>query len=148
MRVIDGDLLEQTEGVIAHQVNCRNVIGAGVSGAIIAKYPVVERDYHNTCQFWEPEELLGTWKAVEVSPVLTIVNLYTQMDYGNSRKDGVVYTCMPLLIENLHHVCKKYAKTTVYVPYKIGCDLAGGSWEELEKGCSDLENLVAVRLNK
>jgi len=39
MKEIIGDILDITEGVICHQVNCQKVAGAGLALAIRKKYP-------------------------------------------------------------------------------------------------------------
>ena len=147
MKVIEGDILNIKNGVIVHQVNCQNAIGAGVSGAIIGKYPQVETAYHYLCRFKKPKDLLGSFQSIRIDRGLEIINLFTQLDYGNSKKTGKVYTDMPLLIKQLHTICHaRKDKVTIYVPYGIGCGLAGGDWTEIEKGCADLDNLVAVKL--
>lgn len=50
MDIITGDLLNITSGVIAHQVNCQNKMGAGVAKALYQRYPAVKSSYHAFCQ--------------------------------------------------------------------------------------------------
>jgi O-acetyl-ADP-ribose deacetylase (regulator of RNase III) len=47
--VVDGDLLDQKTDVIAHQVNCLGVMGAGVALQIKNKWPEVYEGYKNFC---------------------------------------------------------------------------------------------------
>lgn len=152
MRIINGDISRIDLGVVIHQVNCQNRIGAGVSGAIINKWPKVETAYHNACMNRAPQDLLGMAQFItirEPGPAgcdgLRIVNSFTQLNYGNAAKTGKVYTNMRLLIKNLLRICYQNPKETVYIPYGIGCGLAGGNWNELTKWISDVPNLVAVR---
>lgn len=152
MRIINEDITNVTTGIIIHQVNCRNRIGAGVSCPIIKKWPAVETAYHYYCTSHTPADLLGQMQTVVVREPdefglngLTIVNSFTQMNYGNAAKTGKVYTNMRLLVKNILKVCYQNADMTVYVPYGIGCGLAGGDWDELTAWLSDVPNLVAVR---
>ena len=45
MKIIKGDLLNETTGLIAHGVNCQGVMGKGIALAIKKKYPQVFIDY-------------------------------------------------------------------------------------------------------
>ena len=40
------DITTITKGVIMHQVNCQNVMGAGVAKALYTKYPQVKEQFH------------------------------------------------------------------------------------------------------
>ena len=58
---IKGDLLNADEVFIAHQVNCKGVMGAGVARQIKNKLltPIEFEKYRNMCQNYSPEELLN-----------------------------------------------------------------------------------------
>lgn len=153
MRTIIGNITDITSGIIVHQVNCRDRIGAGVSGHIIRKWPAVEQAYHDFCDVNEPIERFGKAQFVEVTKPnkfglhgLTVVNLFSQMNYGNSAKTGVVYTNLEALVKGILKICYQNPKQTVYIPYGLGCGLAGGDWEELSSWFHDVDNLVAVKL--
>ena len=92
MKYITGNILDIKSGTIVHQVNCRNVIGAGLSGQIIKKYPKVESAYHWLFTKYTANELFKHWQAIPITDNLTIINLFTQFDYGNSAKTHKVYT--------------------------------------------------------
>lgn len=143
--IISGDITDFNNGIIIHQVNCQNKIGAGVSGAIIKKYPIVKEQYHQHCGVYKPTAMLGTYQEIKASENLIIINSYTQLYYGNSTKTHKVYTNMPYLIANIKEICDKYKDRTVYVPYLIGCGLAGGNWDELYEEIKDIDNLIIVR---
>jgi len=74
------DITTVKRGIIAHGVNCRGVMGAGVAGAIARTWPRVKREY-----------LKGPWplgeiQVVEVTPnTLYVANCFTQVDYGRDR---------------------------------------------------------------
>ncbi len=124
-------ILDVTEGIIAQQVNCCNVIGAGVSSALINRYPIIKEAYHDYCSKHSKDELFGTIDLVQVAtkPVLYIANIFSQRDYGNSAKTGIVYTDMDVLTDCLKRLIKD-SSYNVYVPDHIGCGLAGGDWNE------------------
>ena len=47
MTTIKGDLLEITEGIICHQVNCQRVAGAGLALQIRKKWPSWYESFKN-----------------------------------------------------------------------------------------------------
>lgn len=140
MKVIAGDILSITSGVICHQVNCRGAFGAGVSGVLGRRYPAVETAYRAVVP---SPALLGTYQFVPVTETLGVYNIFGQVDYGNARKTGHVYTDMRALTTALRTICD--AHDTIYVPYGIGCGLAGGSWDEFTAIMADVDNLVVMR---
>ena len=45
-REITGDITTITDGYIMHQVNCQNVMGAGVAKSLATKYPEIKEAFH------------------------------------------------------------------------------------------------------
>lgn len=45
LKVIEGDILTVTHGIIAHQCNCRGVMGAGLALQVRNKYSKVYSEY-------------------------------------------------------------------------------------------------------
>ena len=135
-QILEGDITNICCGTIVHQVNCQGAIGAGVSGAIIQKWPEVESAYRYKCYEQKPEELYGDTQVVQINRDLRVVNLYTQLNYGNAKKTGIVYTDVNRLVQALRDVCKDFS--TVYAPYGIGCGLAGADWDDLYTRIKDL----------
>ena len=132
MIIVKRDILSVTNGVIVHQVNCQSRIGAGVSGAIIKRYPIVESAYHSKFQNASPSSVFGTWQPVQVSESLIVVNAFAQFFYGNAAKTKRVYTDEDKLVKILTDVCNKYSEyEEIWIPYGIGCGLAGGNWENI-----------------
>lgn len=130
-QIIHGDLFANVRaGVIVHQVNCQNVMDAGFAKAFYQHYPNVRTEYHALASQHNPGQLLGTAQSVVLSSQLTGVNLFTQLNYGNSRYTHKVYTDQPLLTKLLISLNRK-SPVQVYAPYKIGCGLAGGNWAKL-----------------
>lgn len=143
MKIVEMNIVEVIDGIVCQQVNCRNRIGAGVSGAIIKKWPEVEQAYHGAFNGKDPRtEIFGTYQLVPVSDQLSIANVFSQFYYGNARKTGQVYTNMDILTKCIAEICHKNEQKTVYVPDHIGCGLAGGNWDEFIGACRSLDNLV------
>lgn len=147
MKEIYGNLMDYTEGIIAHQVNCRNAIGAGVSGAILKRYPEVGEAYHkefkNVSNY---DNLLGNVQLVRINDKLSIANLFTQLEYGNAAKTGKVYTNVEFLVTGLEYLCKAFPGRDIYIPGYIGCALAGANWEDLKERIKDLPlNVVYLK---
>ena len=150
-RQIQGDLTSINNGYIMHQVNCQNVMGAGVAKALYSKYPRVKEAYHEfATKHPNPKDRLGKIQPVNLdsNPNLKIFNAYTQLYYGNSAKTKKVYTDENKLIDALTRFDQraKQDNQPAYVPAKIGCGLAGGNWERIKKHILDNTNITIVEL--
>lgn len=133
-----GDLTSITKGYIMHQVNCQNVMGAGVAKALYTKYPEIKENYHQIVdQYPDPKDRLGIIQLVPIqnNPNLKIFNSFTQLNYGNSFKTNKVYTDEEKLMNNLSQFDKKAKLDNIpaYVPARIGCGLAGGNWDRIKQ---------------
>jgi O-acetyl-ADP-ribose deacetylase (regulator of RNase III) len=125
-----GSLLDtlNPERVIAHGVNCRGGFGSGVAGQIAKLYPLARTRYldrFNTIG-WR----LGDVQFVQISEQLTIANMATQLNFGYDGKLYVNYGAIRQCFDEL----LKYVECgnqSVAIP-KIGCGLAGGSWQVVE----------------
>lgn len=131
-------MLKSNADIIAHQVNCMGVMGSGVAKQIKAKYPNVFATYKRFCESQKkhPEKMLGTVLiSVEQSeevgfPKRCIANLFAQYKYG---RDGKCYTDYEALEKSLKGLAN-YANSmhlTVAIPYKMGCALGGGDWDNI-----------------
>ncbi len=119
------------KGILTQQVNCQNVMGAGLAKAIREKYPIVYDEYHAVCLRNRKEDLLGKVQIIKVEPELYIANIFGQFNYGNGKVNGKCYTDIPKLINAIDKIAKNYPDKTIYVPEGIGCGYAGGDWEEV-----------------
>lgn len=145
MEMITGNILDIGSGIICQQVNCANGYGAGLSGRIAKKYPQVEQAYRRIFQERARDEIFGICQPVRVTDNLTVVNIFAEWDYANAYETGIVSTDMDKLEDALRRICARYPDRKVHIPYKIGCGLAGGDWNDLCKRCSDLP-LIVVKL--
>lgn len=141
VRTVDTNLFYLDCDIIVHQVNCQCKMGVGIAKDIKVKYPNVFTEYVHFCNLIKSDiNLLGRCQIVEVerfdnfSPRY-VANLFGQQYYGS----GALYTSYEalemafkelLLWINQNH---KNKKITIGVPYKIGCGLAGGDWNIVNK---------------
>lgn len=135
IKVVNGDLLQATENIIGHQVNCQSVMGSGVAKLLKEKYPIIYNSYIDYCHGKAPEDLLGKLQIVPVGGKV-VANIFGQLKYGRSK---TVYTNYEALKKALNAL-KSYAKErelSVALPYNIGCGLANGDWGVVEKIIED-----------
>lgn len=116
-----GNLLAVKNGIIAHQVNCRRVMGAGLALAIRRVYPKHYTDYLET----SPE--LGAICVTEITPSLYVAGIYGQDNFGRGEAQ-TDYDALRSGFVKLRAFSES-KNLPVYLPYMIGCGLAGGDWK-------------------
>lgn len=131
IKTIYGDVLQIPTIYICHQVNCRGVMGAGLAKQVKEKWPAVYQQYKENCNAMFPEDLLGLNDFIPINDTVCIVNMYAQDKYG---KDAC-YTNYKAFRECLTRIARQADKKTdiIRFPYKIGCGLAGGDWNIIQK---------------
>lgn len=131
---VKGNLFEADTDIIAHQVNCLGVWGAGVARQMKARYPLAYEKYVDFVKGTLGIFLLGNSQKVSIAESSvkpnTIVNIFGQYDYGHNKR-YTDYTAIERGLERLHDYAKMTNKT-VAIPYKIGCGLGGGQWEKVK----------------
>ena len=133
----DGDLTLSPCNVIAHQANCQKTMGSGIADTIRKKMPEA---YQADLDFpYSSKERLGMCsygKSTEHKKF--IFNLYGQEFYGRLPKLYTNYsalrTAVEMMMQEIEKIEKKFPKfkAVIGVPYKMGCDRAGGDWEIVE----------------
>jgi O-acetyl-ADP-ribose deacetylase (regulator of RNase III) len=148
---IDGDLIKLAkEGkfdVIAHGCNCHSTMGAGIAPQMAKAFGCdrFEMELYGTDinklgnidyqtfvlgenAIWSLED----FKNNRNEPELTVVNAYTQFNYGINHANG---DAKPLSYEALTLCMKKmnliFSGKHIGLP-KIGAGLAGGDWNKIE----------------
>ena len=136
IKIINSNLLDVTEGIICHQVNCKRVMGSGLAKQIRAKYPSVYGHYLAS------EMKLGQSVIVNVAPNLFVANLFGQDTYGRTG----VHTKYKALSDALSSTMRiaKANNVTVHLPYNLGCGLAGGDWSIVEHIIKSLSNEYGI----
>lgn len=130
IKIIDGDILQASEDIICHQVNCMGVMGGGIAKQIKNKYPNVFDMYR---KFFVNNKFtaLGKCQIVKAEDDKYIANLFGQYNYGTN-KQQTDYKALEEALFSLK-VNAKDNNLSVAIPYNIGCGLAGGSWEVVYK---------------
>ena len=123
----NGNLLDATTDVIAHQVNCQGVMGSGVAKQIKEKWPIVFKEYYTECDTDSLEYVFGSCLLVETETNY-IANLFGQMDYGN-RGRFTDYEALYSSLESLHIQMKEKQLTSIAIPYKMSSDRGGADWD-------------------
>lgn len=132
VKYIQGDIVDTDIKVIAHGVNCQNTMGSGVAKVLYTKWPEVKNGYHEYCGNIPKEDRLGTIDMLTLKDYdKVILNCFTQYNYGYQDKLLVSYDAIHKCFEEISQYCYKIA-----IP-KIGCGLAGGNWEIVEKIIND-----------
>ena len=146
--IVNGNLLDAKEVIIAHQVNCMGVMGSGVAKQLRNKYPKLYIEYKEYCnRFYKPSDLLGTicYHSVFINKRY-IANLFGQLFYGTD-KQYTDYAALEKCFKTLASVAKEH-NFDVAMPYNIGCKLAGGDWNIVYKLIEDAFKDINVTLYK
>ena len=122
-KTFKGSVLDVTEGIICHQVNCKGVMGAGLAKAIRERWPAVYTDYMNA--FKVDRLRLGVVIWTQVADKLYVASLCGQDGYG--RDKDIRYTNYDALRACLLVVAS--ADMPVTIPKGMGCTLANGDWD-------------------
>lgn len=134
IEVVDGNILDASEDIIVHQVNCLGIMGAGLAKQIAQRYPIVKDKYLEHCNKYIRESLLGELHLVDTKEGKLVANIFGQFDIKKNRLDKKVYTDFEALKIGLERV-KDFAEVqsmSVAIPTYIGCGLAGGNWDEIK----------------
>lgn len=145
IKIINGDLFSTDAKIIAHQVNCRGKMGAGVAKQVKTKFPHVYAEY---CDFLKShtnplgEVLLVPTEfnenAINSPGTIAyngqyIANLFAQNQYGFDKKQ---YTDLESL-EKCFYTIKRMTQyrnnlfgSKIAMPYQIGCGYGGANWDK------------------
>ena len=127
IQVKKGNVLDSPFQVIAHQVNCQGVMGAGVARAIKTQYPEIFSIYEDTCES-NGATLMGKTMLTKTNDGKIIANLFGQDSYGtHSRQTN--YKSLHKALIGLRKAMEENSLVTLSFPHMIGCGLAGGDEE-------------------
>ena len=131
MERVEGDLLALARtgafDVIVHGCNCFHAMGGGIARIIAAEFPEALQADKATPHGERGK--LGTISVAQVETAagrLSIVNAYTQFDYGTDRRQ-VDYEAISQCFEA---VAARFGDKRIGYPM-IGAGLAGGDWDEI-----------------
>jgi len=164
---IEGDLIELAKqgmfDVIAHGCNCHSVMGAGIAPQMAKAFGCDKFDM----ELWGSTiEKLGNidyqtlvlgekaiWNLLDYKnnrnePELTVINAYTQYNYGMNHIDGYFkpldYEALTLCLRKINKIFKG---KHIGLP-QIGAGLAGGDWEIIkniiQKELKDCDTTIVI----
>lgn len=126
------DLFEAPIDILVHGCNAMRVMGGGLALEVKNRFPEAYRVDFNTKL--GDEKKLGTYSTAKVHnpahpSIKFIVNLYTQLDFGRSRRHtsyDAVDNGLRLLRRSLE--TNESDDLVIGVPHGLGAALGGGSW--------------------
>lgn len=142
---VSGDLTTiDHPAVIVQQVNCQNVMGAGLAKSLMTRWPQIAKDYHAYCQGKQPADLLGHIQTSTVADQLFVCNVFGQLHYGRqghyTDEAKLLDACAVILRHAAH------AHLPVYAPGNLGSGLAGGDRDQIITGLTQLANQAGTQL--
>jgi len=133
IEIVDGDILEASEDIILHQVNCLGHMGAGLALQIKEKYPKAFKDYVFKCKSNPPKDILGTTQFVFIEEdeklVKVIGNVFGQLNYGRGLQTD--YQGLQMALAQAGGFARNTKRTTA-IPFGMGCGLGGGDWDKVD----------------
>lgn len=127
MKIIEGNLLDQTPGVLCHQVNLRGVMGAGLALQVRQKWPSAHDDYIRHCRYGCA---LGDviFSAITGSSQV-VAHCFGQVEMSRT-KCVTAYDAYPFMLQKIAEESRRLLMP-VFIPHGIGCGIAGGNWERM-----------------
>ncbi len=164
MRIIQGDLIALAEAgkfdIIVHGCNCFCKMGSGIAKQIADKWPAARKADAST-KIGDHDKL-GKYSEVSLTVplminnrehqhVLTIINAYTQYNYGNDGALYFDYNALEQVMEKLLLACETHGPLLRIGMPRIGSGLAGGDpaiIEEIIRKYSDFLDITIVDYDK
>lgn len=149
MIIGQGDVLDTPIHIIAHQVNCKGVMGAGLAKQIRDKYPWVYSCYKKYC-ITHSYDLLGAaafWSNSDdtLKPEHLFMNIFGQDGYGRGSMQTDYQAFKDSFTKGLEFYrteacdCNYTVQIPIAIPYGIGCGLAGGDWNKIKAILEEIE---------
>jgi O-acetyl-ADP-ribose deacetylase (regulator of RNase III) len=135
VKTIQQNILDVESGIICHQANTLGVMGAGLAKSIVIRWPHVLTEYKDYLEGLKQhnEEPLGHANMTLVDYRLHVCNLYGQNTIGRYAQH-TQYWAVEKALNRLVGWIKEFGfNTPIYIPYNMGCGLAGGDWNEMLK---------------
>ena len=165
--VVKINLQEVKIGVICHQVNCQGKMETGIAKVISDIFPYTKEEYLKLCNSIPNTMRLGLTQFIKINPELFIANLFGQYYYGKTGQftiydavkncltdvkqflkkkinSKICINCGYIRYNNIKTcpMCNFYKFDNIksfpcYIPYKMGCSLAGGDWNIVSRLIKD-----------
>ena len=142
IRLVSGDITNVKKGLICHQVNCRGTMAAGLAKQLRDKYPCVYDEYREYILARKTHKIAGNSLLGAVNPVfinkdLLVLNIFGQEDFGID-KTYTDYDALEKAFKYIEETIAPVYNLPVYIPYGIGCGLAGGDWNKVSMIINDI----------
>lgn len=112
-------------------VNDAGKYGAGFSGALSARWPKVETEYRSWWRARYGKLNLGDIQVIQVLSDLCVINMVAQHDVvSKDNPKPIDYKALQMCLAKVGVEVSQY-NASIHMP-RIGCQRAGGSWEEVE----------------
>lgn len=138
IKYIKGDLLDAFDSgdvkIIAHGCNCVGGFGSGIAGQIAERFPLARVRYKELHGSGGTE--LGFFQTNHIEGKGYIINCGTQRECLPRGQKHVDYDSVRKVMQLLLSFSKNLGITPA-IP-KIGCGLAGGEWDVVEKIVNDI----------
>lgn len=128
-KVVTGNLLNETRGILVHGVNCKGAMGAGIALEVRNRYPQAHQSYVQLCEWhnYDPGKLLGLVDFVRINDQLVIANAFTQTSFGANGIRYVNYDAVDVCFSRIRREAIRVGLPVKYP--RIGAGLAGGNWD-------------------
>jgi O-acetyl-ADP-ribose deacetylase (regulator of RNase III) len=130
-QIINRDILTIDKGIIGHNVNCQGISAEGLAMQIRHFFPEAGKAYHEKwCEYYNlfsRSQLLGKCLTVKINEQLYVAHLFGQYWIGPKTKDNLEYPALEKALTKLERFGNEL-NLPIYLPYKLGCGLAGGDW--------------------
>lgn len=130
IKVVQGNLLDAQEDIIAHQVNCFGAAG-GLAASVFDKWPDAGSDYLQVVgrMCGREDDLLGICQLTgRQADGKIIANLFGQLFPGRDFRPR----SLELALGQLSALAKDMG-ASVALPYKLSCGICGGDWETVRQ---------------
>ena len=127
IKEVCGALLQQPVDIIAHQTNCRGVMGAGIAKQI-KDYMLSKRQYKqyvDMCRI-QGSALLGQVQMMPLPNGQLIANCFGE-DVPTGKGLDTNYEALKASLTKVCSYAKEH-QLSVGIPGLMGCGLAGGDW--------------------
>ena len=130
--------------IISHICNDSGYWGAGFTAALSKTFPQAEREYRDWYNKYKQSFALGLVRFVDCGAI-NVANMIAQHGVGRSKGvPPIRYAALASCLETVAYHAKNL-EASIHMP-KIGCGLAGGSWDMVEpiikKTCKDVSVTV------
>lgn len=131
IRKIAGDIVKDSTGIICHQVNHQGVMGGGVALSIREQLLTARqyKRYQTRCTS-SGSSLLGKVMYMKCEGNKVVANMFSQNAFSDAN-NLTNYEAMEKCFKQVRAYAER-RNLPVFIPYRIGCGIAGGNWDRVK----------------